>query len=214
MTELVLQVPRVLLGLRDSTIRDATARPIAAGPQLTVLRHFLSGVVAADGPFGDGQEEISNTAVELLSATLRPLFGTVEVVLSEEALWQAVRVDMQRHRADPGLTVEVLARRHRVSRRHLEGVFARRGATPAAFLRQLRLDRARHLLDSTPATVTAIAFECGFSDVNTFIRAFRRAHGRTPEDWRRSERAGGSPEDGPGSATSSSLDHVEQLCRD
>lgn len=64
-------------------------------------------------------------------------------------------------------------------------VFARHGDSPAARLRRVRLARAEELLTRTSSTVTQIAYACGFADVNTFIRAFRRAHDCTPESWRR-----------------------------
>lgn len=190
MSEIVLQVPRDRLGVRDSVIRDATARQLVANPRLTVLRHFLGGVLAAgeDSPSGD-LEELAGMAAELLSGAVRPMLGVADQLLSREALWHVVCADLQRRFTDPTLTVESVARHHHVSRRHLEAVFASHGTSPAAHLRDLRLDKGRELLSQSNATVSSIAYATGFSDVNTFIRAFRRAHGETPEGWRHEQRS-------------------------
>lgn len=63
-------------------------------------------------------------------------------------------------------------------------LFARAGDNPAAHLRGLRLDEARRRLCETSATITDVAFGVGFNDVDTFTRAFRRAHGLPPREWR------------------------------
>jgi len=50
-----------------------------------------------------------------------------------------------------------------------------------------RLARAHRLLTDprrTERTLTAIAFEVGFSDLSYFNRAFRRRFGATPSDAR------------------------------
>ncbi len=47
-------------------------------------------------------------------------------------------------------------------------------------LRRLRIHHACHLLEHTERSVTAIAFECGFSDLSNFYRAFRSETGRQP----------------------------------
>lgn len=60
---------------------------------------------------------------------------------------------------------------------------ARYGTSPHAYLVQIRLVRARHLLGigMRPATVAA---ECGFADQSHLGRRFRRAYGLTPAAYR------------------------------
>jgi AraC-like DNA-binding protein len=194
MRELVLQVPRARLRIRDSVLRDATARLVPSGAGMTILRHLLTGMIVAGSTPEGAQEELAETAVDLLSFALRP-FATgrgPQPALSGESLRYAVRVFLQRNHADPGLSIESVARHHGVSRRYLELLFARHGESPAAYLRGLRLQHARELLAGSAATVTAIANEVGFADVNTFIRAFRRQSEQTPEKWRLAVRHAGS----------------------
>jgi AraC-like DNA-binding protein len=40
------------------------------------------------------------------------------------------------------------------------------------------------LLKSTERTVLSVAFECGFDDLSTFYRAFKRETGVSPNHWR------------------------------
>ena len=59
------------------------------------------------------------------------------------------------------------------------------GLAPMRMLRDLRLQRARHLLQSTDLTLEAVAESCGFEDAAYFSRVFRRAAGQTPGQYRR-----------------------------
>jgi len=60
------------------------------------------------------------------------------------------------------------------------------GVAPMRMLRDLRLQRARHLLESSDRTVAAVAALCGFEEAGYFSRAFRRETGQTPGEYRRS----------------------------
>lgn len=44
----------------------------------------------------------------------------------------------------------------------------------------IRLERARHLLVQTEASVTDVAFVCGFESPGHFSRVFKAAYGVTP----------------------------------
>lgn len=61
------------------------------------------------------------------------------------------------------------------------------GATPRAYLSNLRLDRAQQLLDEG-ASVTDACWAVGFESLTTFSRAFKRRTGSSPSVYRR-ERA-------------------------
>jgi len=90
--------------------------------------------------------------------------------------------------ADPSLTLARVARTHGMSLRQLDRLFQSVGTTPAAWLRDQRLDRCRRdLVDpahsGTPAA--AIGARWGFIDPTTFNRAFHRAYGSPPGEYRR-----------------------------
>jgi len=60
------------------------------------------------------------------------------------------------------------------------------GVTPMQMLRDLRLRRARQLLESTEQSLAAIAATCGFTDATYFGRMFRLQYGQTPGQYRES----------------------------
>jgi len=73
-----------------------------------------------------------------------------------------------------------------ITPRHLNRLFVEHLGIPAgAFLRRMRLDRARHLLHERGATVKSVARDCGFADPAYFVRAFRREVGLTPAAYAR-----------------------------
>lgn len=62
------------------------------------------------------------------------------------------------------------------------------GRSCGEFLQQVRLDAARRELAETDRAITEVALGCGFSQISFFNRAFRRALGCSPSDYRRSHR--------------------------
>ncbi|MDX0853590.1 helix-turn-helix domain-containing protein [Sinorhizobium medicae] len=58
------------------------------------------------------------------------------------------------------------------------------GLTPSQWLMRHRIVRAKQYLTSPALTLSEVAKRCGFSDVDQFDRAFRRATGTSPSDWR------------------------------
>jgi AraC-like DNA-binding protein len=59
------------------------------------------------------------------------------------------------------------------------------GQTPAEFMRELRLARAKQLLLRSGMPVAEICCEVGYSSRTTFTREFARKHGEPPAEFRR-----------------------------
>lgn len=59
------------------------------------------------------------------------------------------------------------------------------GMPPGQFLERQRLGRATQLLEHTPRTIQAIAFEVGFDNPFYFTQRFKRHNGLSPRDYRR-----------------------------
>ncbi|MFN3148888.1 helix-turn-helix domain-containing protein [Bremerella sp.] len=60
------------------------------------------------------------------------------------------------------------------------------GQTWLNYVQELRVEHACKLLETTDRPITSIAFECGFAELSTFYRAFRKMRDVTPSAWRRS----------------------------
>ena len=59
------------------------------------------------------------------------------------------------------------------------------GDSPIQYLNRVRVTRARSLLCSSNATITEIAFACGFSSSQYFSTVFRQFYGEAPREVRR-----------------------------
>jgi AraC-like DNA-binding protein len=64
--------------------------------------------------------------------------------------------------------------------RHFRAKF---GTTPAKFVNQARIQRARALLAADGASVAEVAFEVGFQSAGHFARVFKQSTGETPGDY-------------------------------
>lgn len=63
------------------------------------------------------------------------------------------------------------------------------GVTVVGWITRARLSEGRQLLLHTDESIEAIAERCGFASPSHFHRAFKRAHGAPPGEWRRAHRA-------------------------
>ncbi|MGN6742677.1 MAG: helix-turn-helix transcriptional regulator [Amnibacterium sp.] len=85
--------------------------------------------------------------------------------------------------------LDALARRVHLSRFHLHRLLsAALGEPPGALKRRLLLERAAHRLATTGDTVVDVAIAAGYDSPDGFSRAFGRAFGVRPSDYRRSGR--------------------------
>jgi AraC-like DNA-binding protein len=101
---------------------------------------------------------------------------------------------------DPEFSPSQLAQALGVSRRSLYTEFQRWGLSPAAFIRDLRLELCRsQLLDDSyrNCTATEIAFENGFSGSAYFSRAFRARYGVAPTSLRKAKPGAASRHSSP-----------------
>ena len=74
-----------------------------------------------------------------------------------------------------------------MSRRALFYLFDAHGLTPAAAIRNMRLDHCRRLLEDvrhSQRKITAIALDHGFGNVSTFSRSFKQRYGFGPRQCR------------------------------
>lgn len=76
-----------------------------------------------------------------------------------------------------------IARRACLSPYHFHRSFrAAFGQPPMKYFRQLKLENAKNLLATKKMSVTEVALECGFSDIFSFSKAFKRAFSVSPSE--------------------------------
>ena len=140
-------------------------------------------------PAGD-QLAADSAAVQLRAhaAAPAPAREGPEAVAGPDAAGRvaAGREHIERHFADPGLSLAALAGVAGWSPSHLIRAFrAATGQSPHRWLLQRRLDEACRLLDLGQHSVTDICWLAGFGSLSHFMTTFRRETGVSPGAFRR-----------------------------
>ena len=90
-----------------------------------------------------------------------------------------------RDSVDADISVTALAEHCGTSERSLLRHFkAHYGLTPLEHIQRLRVERAKALLETTRLSFDEVVERCGYSDVSSFRKLFKRATALTPADYR------------------------------
>ncbi len=104
----------------------------------------------------------------------------------EDAFLQKARRLVESHLSDIDLDMGRLSQSLGMSRSQVyRKVKALTGRSPSVFIRAIRLERAKELLQTTDMNVTEVAYEVGFSTLAYFSDAFLEAFGVRPSELRR-----------------------------
>ena len=95
-------------------------------------------------------------------------------------------IDYMESHIDENVGLADLARACNRSPSHLSRLFGLQvGIPPHRYLMDMRINRARHLLEKTNITIAEIAVMCGFTHQEHLTRLFRRYYEATPGAYRR-----------------------------
>ncbi len=95
-------------------------------------------------------------------------------------------VDLIHNDFQTDLSLDDLAKAAAMSRYHFLRCFKTHvGATPYAYLQQVRLQNAAARLRDASQSITEIALDCGFTSLSRFSSIFRQHYGCTPSVYRR-----------------------------
>ncbi len=131
---------------------------------------------------------------ERYSAELLLKPGDIVVASADQAFVRRVMETIEAHCPNARFGVHELAEEVGLSRRQLHRkLTAIANQTPAALLRQYRLERARQLLEKKFGNVSEIAYGTGFPNPENFAGHFQRAYGKTPSEYAKEWRAQLSP---------------------
>ena len=162
--------------------------PVAVPPErLVALQAVLRAVARAmlDVTVVDGDRAVLDLRLaEAVLAAFRPVADDQDVVVPVGTLARA-KAFVAAH-FDRGLTATDIAAAAEVSVRTLQEAFQHQeGTTPMAYLRDLRLEKARlglQLADARETSVAAVAQSCGFRHMGRFSAAYVAAYGEYPVD--------------------------------
>ncbi|MGX1806376.1 helix-turn-helix domain-containing protein [Nocardia sp. NPDC055321] len=186
-----------LVAVQVPLSRVVRASGVASDRIPTAVRFPPEGAAGIVGRFFCGLAQLQQTAPEQAAELARHGTGLLASVVQlaagqtphEEAGQALARQHalsyIQRHFADPGLTVDDVAAACSVSRRTLYRLFEEGDDGVAAVLRRLRIERALALIRTDQTRpLLSIARASGFVSERQFYRAFRREMGMTPGEFR------------------------------
>jgi AraC family transcriptional activator of pobA len=122
-----------------------------------------------------------------LQAAAHPRQVHVRATPHGATVTEAIRYMEERY-AEPLRIAQVAAAVYLSPDRFTKVFFQAAGQTPRAYLRYLRVERAKALLAGTDLGMAEIAGRSGFAEPAYFTRAFRAATGLTPGEFRRRSR--------------------------
>lgn len=144
----------------------------------------------------DAYRKLMNApAAEQLTATFRAvtlgLCGYFSGAQADLGTSRALRIAdyIDRHYADPELSIDSLSAIFKISPSYLSRIFKReKGVGVLPYLQNKRIAQARVLLASTQLRIRQIALQVGFFSDQTFTRTFKSLTGVTPSAYREARR--------------------------
>ena len=154
-------------------------------PLTALFKDHLTALWRQAPSMSEGQARtLTQATAQLRAACLNAQNDSASArrISTDQALFGAVRRDIDRRLQDPLLGPDDLCRRHRLSRSRLYRMFEPCGGV-AAYIRQRRLHAAMAVLvDPTQnqRAIGAVGEALGFSSSADFSRAFRQRYGLSP----------------------------------
>lgn len=107
----------------------------------------------------------------------------VQVTSMDEKFLEKVMQAIETYMGDPDFSMEKFGQEVSLSRMQLHRKLkALTGESPGDFLRTMRLQRARRLLESKAGNVSEIAYEVGFNNLSYFSKCYREQFGIAPNE--------------------------------
>lgn len=184
-----IRVPRYRLDGRMHAKAGAEIRRVKGNSGLGLIAsRFIRSVLEQAERIDHGAEfRLNNSLLDILALALTHLPGDWHGSRST-GLLQQIQTTIEQNLGNPDLSLDALARRHGITVRYLNKLFAREGISTAKWVRIRRLERCREQIESTEYShlgISQIAFANGFNDISNFNRAFKAYFGSTPSSLRR-----------------------------
>lgn len=127
-----------------------------------------------------------NSAIRILDACAGYEYLKTLVSDYDERIDARIAAFIEEHLSDE-LSVAILCRQFSLSRTELYALFKEYfSTTPADFIKERRMQKARMLLQHTRLPVGLVAQQCGVPDYNYFSKQFKKMFGVSPSSLRKS----------------------------
>jgi AraC-like DNA-binding protein len=189
MERIGILVPRRELVARGARPENAVMQCLPRRLEgLQLLRCYLRSLERTR--FSDSAREIIRRhIIDLVTLAMVPdvAIGASNLTAVVSARLAAALEDIAAHYQDPGLSLNTVAHRQRVSPRYLQRLLEMSGTSFTMRVNELRLEGAFKLLtdaNDQSRRISDIALHVGFSDISHFNRLFVSRFGDTPSGVR------------------------------
>jgi AraC-like DNA-binding protein len=189
---LVLKLQRRELEARVGKAGEMVARAlIPAMPESGLTSSFLALLpIYSDRLDAASQEMTRDQTLDMIAVSLAKAMERGQRQLSSPRMLvlHKVRAAVESRLTNPALDTKMVSTVAGISVRYANAVLARLDTSVGRLIREKRLDRCRRSLGDplqSHRTVSEIAYGWGFADLTSFGRAFKKAYGMLPSDYRR-----------------------------
>lgn len=128
-------------------------------------------------------DDYITSASHILQAVASYLCLEQMVSLRRQELPAQIDEYISAHLAQP-LDAAAICRQFQIGKTQLYEIAKQNyGVGIAQHIRNLRMEKAKRMLEDSPLPLAEIAFQCGFKDYNYFITVFRRVVGVSPKKY-------------------------------
>ena len=93
---------------------------------------------------------------------------------------------MEKNLSNPDLSNESIAKSAGVSEIYFRKLFKRQfGLTPHAYMQQIRINKAKAMLENGSTDIEGICSDCGYNNIYYFFKVFKEKTGYTPPEYRK-----------------------------
>lgn len=188
---LTLKVPRRTLMALSPNASSLTATRVNGRQGAGHLLHEMVGVLLRNMDTLEpvALDAVAASIVDVLTAGLRTISAEEPAPLTALHGYHLQRIISftRANLGDPNLSIKTIAARLQMSVSSLYRIFDSQGQTLSEWIWCQRLENLRRELGDPQLrhlSVTQIGFRCGFSDSSHLSRAFKRAYGQSPREFR------------------------------
>lgn len=191
---LSIAIPKALLVPRLAVSDAVHGSMLCSMPAARLLQNY-AGSLLGDEDIGAAEQALFASHIVDLAALMLGANRDAEQDAKKSgvraARRRAIKADIAAQLTNPDLSLDWIARRHRLSNAYVRALFYDEGTSFTDYVLNERLDHARCLLLSpylTDQNIATLALMAGFGDISWFNQSFRRRFGTRPSDLRRDGR--------------------------
>jgi signal transduction histidine kinase/DNA-binding response OmpR family regulator len=177
-------IPVVLLTAKHSV--ESQLEGLSYGADAYITKPFNNQLLIASVNNLLRQRKLLFEGMVLKKKTVDLSPGDVIITSKDETFLKEVIKAVEEKMSDPEFNIEIIAEAMSMSRTTFYKKFkSLADFTPVEFVREMRLQRAKQLLDAGGNNISEIAYEVGFNNPKYFSTCFKEKYQVTPSDYQK-----------------------------